>query len=107
MAVIEWQPDAWQLFNDYLENARIEFGEKTARRWESELVNIYDRLKKYPTSYTIVDTLKKKKKTYRGCQMMSRRFKIIYYYDETDDIVHIVDIWDTKMNPKALIRRIR
>ena len=37
---------------------------------------------------------------------MSRRFKIIYYYDESEDVVHIVDIWDTMMNPKALIKRI-
>lgn len=51
MAVIEWEPQTWQLFNDLLENARIEFGEKTARRWESEIVHIYDRLKKHPTSY--------------------------------------------------------
>ena len=38
---------------------------------------------------------------------MSRRFKIIYYYDEVEDIVYIVDIWDTRMNPKTLIRRIK
>ena len=38
---------------------------------------------------------------------MNRRFKIIYSYDETEDTVYIMDIWDAKMNPKALIRRIR
>lgn len=38
---------------------------------------------------------------------MNRRFKLIYYYDEAEDVVHVIDIWDTKMNPKALIRRIR
>ena len=38
---------------------------------------------------------------------MNRRFKIIYYYDESEDTVHLVDIWDTRMNPKALIRRIK
>ncbi len=38
---------------------------------------------------------------------MHQRFKLIYYYDEAEDIVHILDIWDTKMNPKALIRRIK
>ncbi len=37
---------------------------------------------------------------------MNRRFKFIYYYDEVEDIVHIIDIWDTRMNPKALIKRI-
>ena len=38
---------------------------------------------------------------------MNRRFKIIYYYDEVEDIAHLIDIWDTKMNPKTLIRRIK
>ena len=42
-----------------------------------------------------------------NCHIMNRRFKIIYFYDEVKDIVHIMDIWDTKMNPRALIRRIK
>jgi len=41
MAVIEWKPVTWQLYNDYLENARIAYGEKTAKRWEDEIVHIY------------------------------------------------------------------
>ena len=39
--------------------------------------------------------------------MMNRRFKIIYYYDEVEDLVHIVDIWDTRMNPQTLAKRIK
>lgn len=107
MALIEWKPKAWQLYNDLLENARLAFGEKTARHWEYEIVHFFERLKKFPTSFTPEQLLQVKNKQYRGCQIMSRRFKILYYYDETEDIAHIVDIWDTKMNLKALIRRIK
>ena len=39
--------------------------------------------------------------------MMHRRFKLIYFYDEAEDIVHIMDIWDTRMDPKVLVRRIK
>lgn len=39
--------------------------------------------------------------------MMSRRFKLIYYYNEESDVVHIVDLWNTLANPKALIHRIK
>ena len=106
MAVIEWEPQTWQLYNDLLENARIEYGEKTARRWENEIVHIYDRLKKYPTSYTQEELLRNKQTLYRRCLLMSRRFKLIYFYDEAEDIVHIVDIWDTLMNPKTLAKQI-
>jgi len=107
MAVIEWTDKAWQLYNEYLENARYEYGAKTARRWEKELLNIYDRLKLYPTSYTLESLLDGKRVLFRRCHIMNRRFKIIYYYDEAEDVVHLVDIWDTKMNPKTLMRRIK
>ena len=107
MAVIEWTDKAWQLYNEYLENARYEYGAKTARRWEKELLNIYDRLKLHPTSYTLESLLDGKRVLFRRCHIMNRRFKIIYYYDEAEDVVHLVDIWDTKMNPKTLMRRIK
>ena len=107
MAIIVWKPKTWQLYNDLLENARLRFGEKTARHWETEIVHFYERLKKFPSSYTPEPLLQGRDKLYRGCQIMSRRFKIIYYYDEAEDIAHIVDIWDTMMNPKALIHRIK
>ena len=86
MAVIKWQKQAWKLFNSYVEFSREEFGEKTARHWEYEIVNFYERLKKFPTSYTPEQLLNGREKQYRGCHIMSRRFKIIYYYDETEDI---------------------
>ena len=107
MAVIEWTDKAWQLYNEYLENARYEYGVKTARRWEKELLVIYERLKLYPTSYTPESLLLHKMELFRRCHIMNRRFKIIYYYDEAADIVHLVDNWDTKMNPKTLIKRIK
>ena len=107
MAVIEWTDKAWQFYNEYLENARYEYGAKTARRWEKELLKIYDRLKLYPTSYTLESLLVGKRVLFRRCHIMNRRFKIIYYYDEAEDVVHLVDIWDTKMNPKTLMRRIK
>ena len=36
--------------------------------------------------------------------------KIIWhenYYDEAADTVHVVDIWDVRMNPETLILRIK
>ena len=44
---------------------------------------------------------------FRRCHIMNRLFKIIYYFDEAEDVVHLVDIWDAKMNPKTLTRRIK
>lgn len=106
MAVVKWRKQAWRLFNSYVENARIEYGEKTARKWTTEASIIYDRLQKHPKSYTPEILLSGKRHNYRSCHIMSR-FKIVYYYVESSDIVYIRDIWDTRMNPETLKRRIR
>jgi len=107
MAKVNWSPRFLQLLNDYIDNASIEYGRSTAVKWAEEIAIIEDRVKLYPTSYTPESLLAGKDVVYRRCHIMNRRFKIIYYYDEMEDVVHLVDIWDTKMNPKSLIRRIK
>ena len=107
MAKVEWTDDARLAFRTFIINARLEFGESTARRWQKERAEIVWRLERYPTSYSPERLLHGRDLLYRGCHLMNRRFKLIYYYDEDADKVFIVDIWDTKMNPKALVRRIK
>lgn len=107
MAKIVWHEKAKQVFRDYVENAYLEFGEKTARRWQENRKEIEWYLERFPTSYTPEALLSGFPILYRRCHLMNRRFKIIYYYDEAEDVVHIMDIWDSRMNPKALIRRIK
>lgn len=105
MAVVKWRKQTWLLFNSYVEHARIEYGEKTARKWLTEASVIYDRLQKHPQSYTQESLLTGKRHEYRSCHIM-RRFKMVYYYAPSSDTVYIRDIWDTKMNPEALKRRL-
>ena len=107
MAKIDWSDEAKQAFKSYVKNARIEFGEKTAKRWISERKDIEWRLERFPESYPLEELLSGRFLLYRRCHLMSKRFKFIYYYDEIEDTVHIVRIWDTRMNDKALIRSIK
>jgi plasmid stabilization system protein ParE len=107
MAKIDWTPQFFQRLDEHLEYAATEFGKATAMRWATEIASFEDRVKQYPTSYTLESLLSGKKMVYRRCHLMNRRFKIIYYYNEQEDIVHLVDIWDTRMNPKVLIKRIK
>ena len=93
-------------FGAYVENARLEFGVSTARKWQTERKSLEWNLKRYPTSFTPEALLLGREILYRRCHLMNRRFKLIYFYDEQNDTVRIVDIWDTRMNPKALVRRI-
>ena len=79
----------------------------TGRRWLKERLDIEWRLERYPVSYPPEELLQKEDALFRRCHLMNHRFKLIYFYDEVEDTVHIMDIWDTKANPKALIKRIK
>ena len=107
MAKIDWTTKFLKLLDANISYASIEFGHSTAIRWAEEIAVFEDRVQDNPTSYAPESLLSGKKKLYRRCHIMNRRFKIIYYYDEAEDTVHLVDIWDTRMNPKTLIKRIR
>ncbi len=37
---------------------------------------------------------------------MMKNFKLVYVYYPSSDTVHIVDIWDMRMNPEKLKKRI-
>lgn len=102
---IVWTKRAKRLFIIRVRNAYLEFGLTTSRRWQAERKRIEDRLMKHPESYTREYLLSEKRYTYRSCHIM-RRFKLVYYYARTSNTVHIVDIWDTMMNPETLKNRI-
>ena len=106
MAKINWTTEFEEQLGYYIGNARMEYGRSTAKRWAKEIAAIERRLIDYPTSYALESLLLGRTEMYRQCLLMSRRFKLIYYYDEIEDIVHLIDIWDTRMDPKTLIRRI-
>lgn len=106
MAKIVWSENAVHVFLEHVEYARIEYGNATAKRWQSERKHIEWRLEHYPTSYPPEALLSNQPKLYRSCHLMHRRFKLIFFYDENADIVYIIDIWDARMRPKALVSRI-
>ena len=106
MAKVKWTVKADRLFDKYVFNAFLEYGQKTSKKWMVERIAFADRVARHPESYTMEPLLADRKRKYRSCQILGR-FKIVYYYAKSSEIVHIVDIWDTKRNPSALIRRIK
>ena len=107
MAKIIWYNTAKQQLIENIMYALMEFGETTAKRWETDVHTVESRLERYPTSYPPEPLLSSRQKPYRFCHVMHRRFKLIYCYDESKDVVNILDVWDTKMNPLTLVKRIR
>lgn len=107
MAKIIWHRQALKELDSHLEYATIEFGKKTVLRWKQEIADFEESVSKYPNSYTPERLLLGKPVLYRRRHLMRQRFKLIYYYAESEDTVHVVDIWDTRMNPKTLVLRIK
>lgn len=105
MAQIRWTLKADRLFDKYVLNAFLEYGSKTSKRWMQERITFANHVRKHPESYAPESILTNRKHIYRSCRIMNR-FKIVYYYAKTSDTVHIVDIWDMRMNPENLKRRI-
>ena len=107
MAKIIWQKRASCLLAEKLAYASVEFGRSTARRWIKEIAYTEERISLMPTSYTPEPLLAGKKHVYRYCHLMNRRFKLIYCYYPSSNTVRVVDIWDTRMSPDNLKRRIK
>ena len=105
MAQIRWTAKADRIFDKYVFSAFLQFGQKTSKRWMQERIAFADHVAKYPESYTPEPLLADRKRMYRHCQILGR-FKIIYYYAKSSDIVHVVDIWDMLKNPDSLKQRI-
>ena len=107
MAQIRWHKRAAQELDEKLEYAREMFGSATVKRWMKELKDTEKRLSVMPESFTPEPILKDCRRTYRMCQLMNRRFKLIYTYYKSSDTVNIVDVWDSRMNPDALKKRLQ
>lgn len=107
MAKIDWTENFLLLLHYYIDNANEDYGKTTAIKWSQEIATFENRLRSFPESYPPEELLRNRKVLYRRCQIMNHRFKLIYTYDEINDIVHLIDIWDTKRKPSALIRRIK
>ena len=86
MAQIRWHKRAAQELDEKLEYAREMFGSATVKRWMKELKDTEKRLSVMPESFTPEPILKDCRRTYRMCQLMNRRFKLIY-----TSIVKILD----------------
>ena len=107
MAKIIWNHKASMMLACHLEYAELEFGKATMLRWKKEIQAFEDRVRLYPEIYSPEHLLKGKPVLYRSRHLMKRRFKLIYYYEESEDAVYIVDIWDSTMRPEALVMRIK
>ena len=59
-----------------------------------------------PKRYPIVAHFRNETMEFRGAIIM-KNFKIIYFYNEKEDILWLVDLWDLRQDPRKLNLRAR
>ena len=105
MAQVKWQKRAEKELYRYLVKGFLEFGETTANNFATTVARINKDLERFPETGFPEPLLKGRKKLYRARHIL-KRFKLIYYYSESSDTVHVADIWDTRREPLKLAKRI-
>ena len=106
MATVKWADRATAMRFKLYRNGRLEFGLATAKKTARIIETIADDLSRWPTTGFPEPLLKGAPHFYRS-RHINKRFKMIYRYDEENDIVYIEDIWDTKRSPENLTRRLK
>ena len=101
MVQIDWSPVAKLQLKENLRYAQLMFGQKTAYHWADSIERIENRLRKAPESFPLEPLLLSHPRSYRGASLM-KHFRLIYYYDISSQIVRIMRIWDSRMNPQKL-----
>lgn len=106
MAQVKWQKRVEKEFYRYLVKGFQEYGETTANRFANKVAELNAELEKFPETGFPEPLLRDRKKLYRAHHIL-KRFKLIYYYSQSTDTVHVADIWDSKREPASLAKRIK
>lgn len=83
-----------------------EFGATSVKRFNKELDDIKHRLMFNPLSSPREPLLKRFHRPYHSA-IIKENWKIIYRYDEANDLIIFVDLWDMKRSPRYLIRQFK
>lgn len=106
MATVIWTNSADTIRRKFYIDGMMEFGLTTAKKTARKIEEITDDLAKWPEMGFPEPLLKGAAYFYRA-RHINKRYKLIYRYDETKDIVYIEDIWDSRRSPQNLVGRLR
>lgn len=104
--LVKWYEKAQQHWDEQLYYCVENFGTKTAQECVKTADEKIERIRKFPESGTLEPLLKDEEFTYRFVHVQ-KRIKLIYRYDEQQQTIFIVDVWNTKMEPQNLLDRMK
>lgn len=87
-------------------NGRLKFGARVAQETAQKIERIQKSLELFPSMGFREPLLEERDPIFRAT-LINKRFKMIYWYDEANNMVVIEDIWDTRRAPQNLIKRIK
>lgn len=96
-----WHQKAQQEFDSTLQWCRFRFGERIATKFYRQTKSREKMLSIFPYMGPIEESLSDLPIPYRYL-LVHQHFKLIYYVDESQSELHIVDFWDVRRDPKQL-----
>lgn len=103
MATVKWTDRAKAIRKELYMRGATEYGTLTALKMARKIESLTDVLSLFPCMGFREPLLDKRIPIFRAC-LINKRFKIIYWYNEANDMVIIEDIWDTHRSPQNLTK---
>jgi plasmid stabilization system protein ParE len=104
--VVEWTKTAQLHWIEQADYCAETFGGLFLLEFAKKAEEKIDRICKFPETGTLEPLLKDEKQISRYV-LIQRRIKIIYQYDEEQQTIYIMDVWNTKMDPQHLLERMK
>lgn len=104
MARIKWDKLARESLLEILRYGSLTWGKKAARDMRLRIKESEKLLSANPFMGKTEPELKGKELQFRSF-VIHKHYKLIYYYMSDEDILRIVDLWDTRMEPATLVKK--
>ncbi|MCL1614986.1 type II toxin-antitoxin system RelE/ParE family toxin [Bacteroides sp. ET71] len=106
MVKIKWDKLAKESLVEILRYGSLTWGKRVAKNMRLTIKETEKLLSTNPLMGKNEPELQGNKLQFRSL-VIHEHYKLIYYYSTDKDILRIVDIWDTRMNPANLKQRVR
>lgn len=104
--IIVWDDDAKIRLKDVIFYGVDNWGLKIARQFHENIIKTEKRLVMNPKMGHPEPLLLDKLFEYRSI-IVQKNFKLVYRIDSEKEVLFIVDLWDTRREPTALMKGIR
>ena len=101
---IQWATEAQEKWRETASYIRREWGVNALRKFKEKTEECQDQLEDFSALGKIEPLLVGRNTLYRSL-VLTEQNKIIYYVEE--NIIYIVDIWDTRREPKAQANKVK